>query len=198
MAGYVHGITREDVFEAASIIFAGGKNPTQASVRSRLGKGSFSTISKYLSEWRQQQTDAEAIISEEEEMPDEVRSLLKRTYAAIRVQVETAVIGGQVELLEAENEKLRAKVAEYEAVKAELAGVRFGYQELVNKVEQLTRENERLVKFSNQVEQVEALTQEREQLANEVEQLKAELQKVKELKTRKTRATTKKVVKTEE
>jgi uncharacterized phage infection (PIP) family protein YhgE len=198
MAGYVHGITREDVFEAASIIFAGGKNPTQASVRSRLGKGSFSTISKYLSEWRQQQTDAEAIISEEEEMPDEVRSLLKRTYAAIRVQVETAVIGGQVELLEAENEKLRAKVAEYEAVKAELAGVRFGYQELVNKVEQLTRENERLVKFSNQVEQVEALTQEREQLANEVEQLKAELQKVKEPKTRKTRATTKKVVKTEE
>ena len=195
---YAHGITREDVFEVASIIFAGGKNPTQASVRSRLGKGSFSTISKYLSEWRQQQTDAEAIISEEEEMPDEVRSLLKRTYAAIRVHVETTVIGGQVELLEAENEKLRAKVADHEAVKAELAGVRFGYQELVSKVEQLTRENERLVKFSNQVEHVEALTQEREQLANEVEQLKAELQKVKEPKTRKTRATTKKAVKTEE
>jgi hypothetical protein len=198
MAGYVHGITREDVFEAASIIYAGGKNPTQALVRSRLGKGSFSTISKYLSEWRQQQTDAEAIISEEEEMPDEVRSLLRRTYAAIRVQVETAVIGGQVELLEAENEKLRAKVAEYEAVKAELAGVRFGYQELLAKVEQLIRENEQLVEFSNQVGQVEALTQERDQLVASVEQLKAELQKVKEPKTRKTRATTKKVVKTEE
>ena len=195
---YAHGITREDVFEAASIIFAGGKNPTQASVRSRLGKGSFSTISKYLSEWRQEQTDAEAIISEEEEMPDEVRSLLKRTYAAIRVQVETAVIGGQVELLEEENEKLRKKVADYEAVKAELAGVHFGYQELVSKVEQLTRENERLVKFSNQVEEVETLVQERYQLVAEVEQLKAELQKVKEPKTRKTRATTKKAIKTEE
>jgi len=193
---YAHGITREDVFEAASIIYAGGKNPTQASVRSLLGRGSFSTISKYLSEWRQQQTDAKAIISEEEEMPDEVRSLLKRTYAAIRVQVETAVIGGQVELLEEENEKLRTKVADYEAVKAELAGVRFGYQELMSKVEQLTRENERLVKFSN--EEVEALAQERDKLVNEVEQLKAELQKVKEPKARKTRATTRKAVKTEE
>jgi uncharacterized protein YoxC len=195
---YAHGITREDVFEAASIIYAGGKNPTQASVRSRLGKGSFSTISKYLSEWRQQQTDAEVIISKEEEMPDEVCSLLKRTYAAIRVQVETAVIGGQVELLEEENERLKIKVADYEAVKAELAGVRFGYQELVSKVEQLTRENERLVKFSNQIEQVEALTQERDQLVAEVEELKASLQKVKEPKPRKTRATTKKAVKTEE
>ena len=193
---YAHGITREDVFEAASIIYAVGKNPTQASVRLRLGKGSFSTISKYLSEWRQQQTDAEAIISEEEEIPLEVYSLLKRTYAAIRVQVETAVIGGQVELLEEENEKLRKKVADYEAVKAELAGVRFGYQELVSKVEQLTRENERLVKFSN--EEVEALAQERDKLANEVEQLKVELQKVKEPKTGKTRAITKKGVKTEE
>jgi hypothetical protein len=195
---YAHGITREDVFEAASIIFAGGKNPTQVLVRSRLGKGSFSTISKYLSEWRQQQTDAEAIISEEEEMPLEVRSLLKRTYAAIRVQVETAVIGGQVELLEEENERLKIKVADYEAVKAELVGVRFGYQELLAKVEQLTRENERLVKFSNQVEEVEALTQERDQLVASVEELKAELQKVKEPKTRKTRATTRKAVKTEE
>jgi cell division protein FtsB len=187
MAGYVHGITREDVFEAASIIYAGGKNPTQASVRSRLGKGSFSTISKYLSEWRQQQTDAEAIISEEEEMPDEVGSLLKRTYAAIRVHVETTVIGGQVELLEAENEKLRAKVADYEAVKAELAGVRFGYQELLAKVEQLTRENERLSKFSSEVDQLEVLTQERDRLALEVQKLKDKAPGVNKARTSKGR-----------
>jgi cell division protein FtsB len=187
MAGYVHGITREDVFEAASIIYAGGKNPTQASVRSRLGKGSFSTISKYLSEWRQQQTDAEAIISEEEEMPDEVRSLLKRTYAAIWVQVETAVIRGQVELLEEENERLKIKVADYEAVKAELAGVRFGYQELLAKVEQLTRENERLSKFSSEVDQLEVLTQERDRLALEVQKLKDKAPAVNKPRTSKRR-----------
>lgn len=159
MAGYVHGITRENVFEAASEIFAGGKNPTQASVRSRLGKGSFSTISKYLSEWRQQQTDVEAIVSSLEEMPEEVELLLKRTYGAIRAHVEGAVVGEQVELLEAENEKLRAELGEHQSLAAELSGVRFGYQELMAKVEQLTRENERLI-------------QEREELAIEVKNLK--------------------------
>src|SRR4051794_559429 len=45
-------ITREQVREAARSIAAEGSEPTYMSVRARLGTGSFSTIQKYLRDWR--------------------------------------------------------------------------------------------------------------------------------------------------
>src|SRR3954469_25439437 len=45
-------ITREQVLEAARSIAAEGSEPTYMSVRARLGTGSFSTIQKYLRDWR--------------------------------------------------------------------------------------------------------------------------------------------------
>lgn len=168
---YVHGITREDVFASATDIFAQGKNPTQAKIRSALGKGSFSTISKYLAEWREQQTDSEAAVGSADEMPDQIRLLLNRTYAAIRGHAETSVIGEQTSLLEQENENLRSKLAEFETTKAELDGLRFAYNSLQQRAEELTRENERVVKFLPQVEKVEQLLAQRDSLDQEVNAL---------------------------
>src|SRR4051812_43167577 len=45
-------ITRDQVLEAARAIAAGGIEPTYINVRARLGTGSFSTIQKYLRDWR--------------------------------------------------------------------------------------------------------------------------------------------------
>jgi hypothetical protein len=45
-------ITREQVFEAAETLSREGEEPTYITVRERLGSGSFSTISKYLREWK--------------------------------------------------------------------------------------------------------------------------------------------------
>lgn len=154
---YAHGITREDVFTAASEIFASGKNPTQAAVRSRLGKGSFATISKYLQEWRsEQQPEADAQTTEEE-MPDQVRLLLKRAYIAIRAHVETSSTAEQVTLLETENETLKDALADYEKTKAELAGLRSAYQEVLTRLEAVVRENDRINKYLPDIEQVEKL-----------------------------------------
>lgn len=154
---YAHGITREDVFTAASAIFAAGKNPTQAAIRSALGKGSFSTISKHLAEWREQQTDTEAVLASTDDMPDQVRSLLNRTYAAIRSHAESTVVGEQTSLLEQENERLKDKLVHHDETVAELAGLRFAYQETITRLEQLTRENERIAKYLPQIDQVEEL-----------------------------------------
>lgn len=165
--GYAHGITKEEVFETATAIFARGKNPTQATVRAALGKGSFSTISKHLAEWREQQTDAEALVTSTEQMPDQVQSLLHRTYAAIRAHAESTVVGEQTTLLEQENERLREKLTDCETTKAELAGLQFAYREAIARMEQLTRENERIAKNLPQIDQVEELLGKVSQLETE-------------------------------
>jgi chromosome segregation ATPase len=170
---HAHGLTKEEIFNAASEIFASGKNPTQAAVRSKLGKGSFSTISKYLAEWREQQTDAEALTQNDEDMPDEVRLLLKRSYGAIRAHVEAFVIGEQVGILEEENAALKEKQITHDAIAAELTGLRFAYQESMNRLDQLTRENERVVQWLPQINQIEQMTQERDRLNEELVSVQA-------------------------
>lgn len=141
---YAHGVTREDIFAVADEIFSAGKNPTQASVRAKLGKGSFSTISKYLAEWRENQTDAEAIATSDQAMTDQELTLLRRVYGLIRANVESGVIADQVELLERENQELRQRQENYDAIAAELAGMRFAHQQALERLDTLTRENEQL------------------------------------------------------
>lgn len=141
---YAHGVTREDIFAVADEIFSAGKNPSQASVRAKLGKGSFSTISKYLAEWRENQTDVEAVISNEQAITDQELSLLKRVYGMVRANVEAGVISEQVELLEQENQELRQRQENYDAIAAELVGLRYAYQEALTRLDQITRENEQL------------------------------------------------------
>lgn len=142
---YAHGITKEDVFLAANSIFAQGKNPTQAAVRSAIGKGSFATINKYLAEWRQERQEPDLTLDEGESMPEEATKLLRRFYWSLKANVEANTTSEQVELLERENELLREKQADYDAIAAELAGLKFAYQQTLDRLDQMTRENERLM-----------------------------------------------------
>lgn len=164
---YVHGITKEDVFDAASTIFANGKNPTQASVRSVLGKGSFSTISKHLAEWRDEQTDSESLAVTTEDMPDQIRSLLNRTYAAIRAHAESSVMGERLSVVELENEKLWQENTELKQDLIDLPGLRSAYHESLGRMQDLARENERINKYIPQVDQVETLLAEVSKLGAE-------------------------------
>lgn len=141
---YAHGITRDDVFAAASAIFAQGKNPTQAAVRAALGKGSFATINKHLSDWRQERQEAEVTLNEDENIPDEDLRLLRRFYWTVRATVEATSVSEAVEVLEKENQELRERQANYDAIAAELAGIRFAHQQALERLDSLTRENERL------------------------------------------------------
>ncbi|RME33684.1 MAG: hypothetical protein D6786_07020 [Gammaproteobacteria bacterium] len=48
------GLSREEVFSAASELVRAGRRPTVAAVRERLGRGSYTTITQYLGEWREE------------------------------------------------------------------------------------------------------------------------------------------------
>ena len=69
-------ITKEQVADAAAAIQAEGVEPTYMNVRERLGSGSFSTIQKYLKDWRG--SGAETKPKEAEELPEPFREVLQR------------------------------------------------------------------------------------------------------------------------
>lgn len=68
-------ITKEQVADAAAAIQAEGLEPTYINVRERLGSGSFSTIQKYLKDWRGSGAE---IKPEADELPEPFREVLQR------------------------------------------------------------------------------------------------------------------------
>lgn len=148
---YVHGITRDEIFAAANSIFAQGKNPTQAAVRAVLGRGSFATINKYLHEWREEKQEDGLTLQQGETIPEGDNEALRRFYWVLRGRIESNTVSEQVELLEKENQELREKQVSYDAIAAELAGMRFAHQQALERLDQLTRENERLTQELSKV-----------------------------------------------
>lgn len=70
------GISKAQVFNAADAISAAGQNPTVAGVRAKIGTGSFTTITAFLREWKEQalnQDEGEAL-----DVPEEVTQALGR------------------------------------------------------------------------------------------------------------------------
>lgn len=57
-------LTREQVAEAAKEIAAKGQTPTYMSIREKVGAGSWSTISKYLREWKAAESSVEEPVGE--------------------------------------------------------------------------------------------------------------------------------------
>lgn len=70
------GISKAQVFNAADAISAAGQNPTVAGVRAKIGTGSFTTITAFLREWKEQALNQEA--DEAVDVPEEVTQALGR------------------------------------------------------------------------------------------------------------------------
>jgi len=68
-------ISKEQVADAAAAIQAEGLEPTYMNLRERLGSGSFSTIQKYLKDWR---SSGPEIKTEADELPEPFREVLQR------------------------------------------------------------------------------------------------------------------------
>jgi len=68
-------VTRPQVFTAADKISAAGQQPTVAAVRALLGSGSFTTLTAYLREWREQ---ANGTTPTEVDIPETVTEALNR------------------------------------------------------------------------------------------------------------------------
>src|SRR5680860_1067377 len=101
------GVTAEQVVAAAEAISSEGQRPNVRNIRDRLGTGSFNTIQRYLSEWREtrpQVTQAAYELSSE---------LANAFGKELRRGAEAATSELRQELSEANQEKKeRAKDAE--------------------------------------------------------------------------------------
>ena len=85
-------ITQEDVFNAAQEIVAQGEQPAVLKVHSLLGRGSFSTITKYLRVWENSYEATEASVNslpKENEAPEilnvDTQALVKKIWTAAKV-----------------------------------------------------------------------------------------------------------------
>lgn len=128
-------ITKEQVFDAADSLEQMGTEPTYLHVRMHLGSGSFSTIQKYLRQWREKRGDAGGPVPESE-VPEVLlsaargfardawrvaQSTIARKTAALREELEQQNVSAiqdaeaasrMVDTLQAKLEELRANHAD--------------------------------------------------------------------------------------
>jgi chromosome segregation ATPase len=151
-------VSRETIWAIADAMDADGMRPTLNAIRKKLGAGSFSTIAKAMSEWKERQrTKAQA---NAEPLPEELvaasNTLAEEVWIAARAAADRALTGER-ERMEAEHVELREQASEA----AELA-------------DSLTEEVERL---REQVTAAQAAVVQRGELLRELAALKAENQR---------------------
>lgn len=135
------GVTRSQVFEAADRLAESGLLPTVVTVRSDLGKGSFTTINQHLSEWKalKWRADGQSMAipprvaakmnelletlwtfasHEANQNIDKIREAALRDVAELQSQLQEA--GQQLETLVRERDALQAQLAKAHAITEEL------------------------------------------------------------------------------
>ena len=104
------GITKEQVYEVAAALSGEGISPTVQSVRERIGTGSYSTISGYLTAWRDEH--AAQVPANIPDRPEKVEKAFEQIWA-------TAALAAQ-EGVKIEREALEAARREMEQERAEM------------------------------------------------------------------------------
>lgn len=75
------GISKTQVFNAADAISAAGQAPTVASIRAKLGTGSYTTITTMLRDWKSQADTKDTDI--ESDVPEEITEALSRAAGIV-------------------------------------------------------------------------------------------------------------------
>ncbi len=105
------GISKKQVFEAASALLEEGTAATVQAVRERIGSGSFTTITRHLADWRKEHTaQAPAVLPD---MPDKVTGAFRQAWS-------TAVHAAQ-EAVDTQRQALEVLRREMEQEKADMA-----------------------------------------------------------------------------
>ena len=149
-----HGITQEQVFEAADRILASGQAPTYKSVREELKTGSFTTLSNYLGQWKKLKSE-QALIPQP---PTEFQSSALRIWNTAYREAERLFENGRREF--------ETELGKWKEEKAELVSV---IQKLEQEREiQLARDSQmqiQIAQIGHQLRQTEdQLTQSQTQL----------------------------------
>jgi chromosome segregation ATPase len=168
-------ITREEIFSACDQIFEQGKTPRIEAIRSILGSGSYSTIAKYLREWKEQAPDMPDSTKTDvpQELVNAAYDALKPVLALIWDKASEEIDSDRVRTLETENDKLRSDLEE-------LAGLRTTNKALLDQIGSLNQQIalaragvgvEDAESFEQLQAEKEALASERDALITERDQL---------------------------
>jgi SOS-response transcriptional repressor LexA len=106
------GISKEQVYTAASELREEGITPTVQAVRERIGSGSFSTISAHLAEWKAE--NAAQAPADIPAMPEKVQTAFQQIWAtaARSAQEDVETQREALEAMRREMDKERAAMAE--------------------------------------------------------------------------------------
>ena len=159
-------ITKESVFEAADKLDSQGQEPSVIAIRDAIGSGSFSTVSKWLKEWRgqQQQQQQQAVT-----MPDTVQAIYQKAIAAVWAEADRLYREQMAEMRElfAQERMEYAKQADEEIVRLEKRN-----RELQSINDQLTDKNTALIREAAIAEtNANTSTKEAQRLSDKLEAL---------------------------
>lgn len=113
------GITKADVFEVADLLRQQGVDVTPTAVRERTGTGSYTTLKRYLDEWREANPPPAQDIPE---MPDTVRHATRQiwvlaiSHSEQRIAAERAALDAERKVFERERQELEHEIARLEQV----------------------------------------------------------------------------------
>ena len=122
------GISKEQVFEAASALLEEGTAASVQAVRERIGSGSYTTITRHLEEWRKE--NAAQVPAHIPDMPEKVMGAFRQVWAtasmAAREDVDTQRQALEAMRREMEQEKadMAAEIERLETALEEAAAAR--------------------------------------------------------------------------
>jgi chromosome segregation ATPase len=181
-------ITKDQVFEAAESLVGVGEEPTYITVRERLGSGSFSTISKYLREWKTAAGKGKDEGVAPLEIPAEFRSSLERfggevwrTLGAFaKTEIEVARTAFEERMRE-RDEELEKAAATVDALQSELEEATVTRDRLQEEVEAFKGELRELKGKSSELQaSLTSTINEKFRLQEEVRDLDRTLSKTRE------------------
>lgn len=152
------GITQAQVFNAADAISSTGQNPTVASVRAKLGTGSFTTITAHLRAWKEQVVTSEP---EPSDVPEEVTAALDRAAEIVWKAANEHFARELNALRKAADDTTLKAYAEADEARAE-----------IERLEEVV-ENDRET-ITAQAEHIHGITEQHDALRNIIESLKTE------------------------
>jgi septal ring factor EnvC (AmiA/AmiB activator) len=187
------GVSKEQVFKAASALNDEGIVPTVQAVRERIGSGSFSTISNHLADWKAE--NAGRTPANIPEMPDKVMGAFQQVWATAAVVAKEGVetqrqaLEGLRREMKQEKSEMKAEInrlekaledaqAKAQGLKKELDEEREGRAAMEKQVERVNIENARLderakaaeTRATEFKEQVDELQTKFAQVARQIEQ----------------------------
>lgn len=107
-------ISKDQVFATCDRLFADGTGPSLVNIRSVLGEGSYSTIAKFLAEWKTASRNTALAASSEEETPEEISEMFSGPIASLWAHAVKLAAAAHVEQQDAMQLKLDDALKEVE------------------------------------------------------------------------------------